>query len=101
MIDRRDDYVKRFGLKRKHRLSPHFMDQLDKCKDDSARRVLLGVSASSATDLSAPYVVEGSYGIQDTWRTSSAKVEADLTVSKMLSLSARTVTSSKSTTQNQ
>lgn len=44
----RDAYIKRFSLpKRKrhdHLLTPTFLEQLQKCKDDAARRLLLGRS---------------------------------------------------------
>lgn len=45
---RRTELLERFGIvptiRRKRDLRPSFMDQIDKCKDDSARRLLLGVS---------------------------------------------------------
>lgn len=45
--ERREAYTARFGLKRTHRaqrdLTQRLMDQLDGCKDDEARKVLLGI----------------------------------------------------------
>jgi 5-methylcytosine-specific restriction endonuclease McrA len=45
---RRARYVAQYGLppvmQNGHVLTQQFMDQLDRCKDDAARRILLGVS---------------------------------------------------------
>jgi hypothetical protein len=44
---RRQMYADRFYLTEKvakHGLTDAFLDQLDKCKDDASRRLLLGVS---------------------------------------------------------
>ena len=46
MEQRRAAVSMRFGLNKRQveYLSPSFMDQLDRCKSDEARRLLLGVS---------------------------------------------------------
>jgi hypothetical protein len=44
--ERRWAYVKRFGLnpiRPHHKLTTKLLDQLDRCKDDEARRLILGV----------------------------------------------------------
>ena len=49
---RRIAYAERFGLSPKRgRLAKCFMDQLDKCKDDESRRILLGVSIQGEESL--------------------------------------------------
>jgi hypothetical protein len=48
---RRQRYARRFELKQTRKpwvcLTQSFMDQLDACADDSARRVLLGIGRKS------------------------------------------------------
>jgi hypothetical protein len=43
---RRDQYAYRFGLSRRMKINMmlKFVDQLDRCADDEARRILLGVT---------------------------------------------------------
>ncbi len=53
MDHRRLSFIARFELRRTERtrrmLSDTFMDQLDACADDEARRLLLGVSHVSSS----------------------------------------------------
>lgn len=44
--ERRRALAKRHGLTRQeqHRITARMLDQLDQCKDDDARRLILGVS---------------------------------------------------------
>ena len=97
---RREAYVERFHLTQKNMkryLSNSFMDQLDRCKDDEARRLLLGVNASSETATDAPSAAKTSPGPTAIWPTSSAAREEARTVSQMLSLNAKIATLSKNT----
>lgn len=46
---RRRFYRTHFGLKRRDTLTELFMDQLDRCADDSTRKVLLGLYDGKAS----------------------------------------------------
>lgn len=54
---RRRAYADHFGLSpSRARLTNYFMDQLDRCKDDESRRILLGISIPTDESLADPSV---------------------------------------------
>jgi hypothetical protein len=60
------------GWQNGHLLTQSFMDQLERCKDDPTRRLLLGVSVLYETDTNAWSAEDGFCGKRATWLTWSA-----------------------------